>query len=193
MRYTASDGTAARDGECDDRDQINVVILYDRANAGERAMNKARRIADDLADDIELHFQMWRLEVLLDSRAASTAATDLATADLLLLALEDARSLHSKGRRQLLEALHQLRGLDAAVAILTHDDSDQAPSRFDFLRNAAENAGVRFLFPPARRAPALTDPAFYRHPRTRHCNDAPTRRDFERHRLPSTSTRSRVI
>jgi hypothetical protein len=81
MRYTASDGTVAHDGECDEWDRINVVMLYDRADAAERAMNKVRRIADDLADDIELHFRMWRLDVLLGSRAASTNATDLATAD----------------------------------------------------------------------------------------------------------------
>lgn len=158
MRYTASDGTAAYDGECDDRDQINVVILYDRADAGERAMDKVRRVADDLADDIELRFRLWRLDVLLDSRAASTAATDLATADLLLLALEDARSLNSRGRRQLLETLRQLRGLDVAVAILAHDDTEEAPSRFDFLQHAAEDAGIKFLFPLARPAPARTVP-----------------------------------
>lgn len=68
MCDTAFDGMAGHNGERDDCDRINVVILHYRVDAGRRALSKLRRVAYNLAEDIELQVRLRRPDALLDSR-----------------------------------------------------------------------------------------------------------------------------
>jgi len=156
MHHSAFDETSDHDGEFDIRDRVNVVILYDRPDAGRRAMNQLRKVNDQLPEGLDLQVRLWRLEAVLHPTAAATARGDLATADLLVLALDDDGSLNTKVCERLQELVHQMRGQDAAVAVLANNDAATMPSRFDFLHHAAEEAGLGFLFPSASRGRAGT-------------------------------------
>ena len=157
MDRAASSGTPASENECDTRDRINVLILYDRSDAGRRAMNRLRKVNARLAEDLDLQVRLRRLEAVMDP---AVATGDLATADLLVLALNNGGSLNANVRERLQEVVHQMRGQDAAVAVLANSDATTGPSRLDFLRHAAQEAGVEFLFPSANRVMAGTAPAF---------------------------------
>lgn len=164
MQHTALEGQRVYDGEFDARDQFHAVILYDRAEAGRRALSQLRNVTDPLAGGLELQIRLWRLDVLGEDTADTTAAEDLARADLLVLALDDDGSLNDRGRERLQAAVHQLRGQTATVAILTGGTAAHPPSQFDFLHDFATEAGVGFLFPPAGPRPAGTKLAFTTHP-----------------------------
>lgn len=128
MRQRAVDETEALDGESDARARLNVVILYDAAEAGRRAISQLRRVTEQLDGDFDVHLRLWRLDMLTDATVGTLATADLAGADLLIL------SLDKEGR---LEAHTRERFQD-----------------IDFLRSATEGAGLGYLFPPARSVSA---------------------------------------
>ncbi|GDY19449.1 hypothetical protein LBMAG56_07940 [Verrucomicrobiota bacterium] len=151
------------DGELDVRDQFHAVILYDRAEAGRRALSQLRNVMDPLAEGLELQLRLWRLDVLGEDPDDTTVAEDLAAADLLVLALDDDGSLNDSNRERLQAAVCQLRGQGTTVAILTGGTADHPSSHYDFLRDFAEEAGVGFLFPPAGQMSAGTNLPFTTH------------------------------
>lgn len=165
MQHTALETRQIDDGEFDVRDQFHAVILYDRAEAGRRALSQLRNVTDPLAEGLELQIRLWRLDVLADDTADTTAAEDLAAADLLVLALDDDGSLNDSSRERLQAAVYQLRGQGATVVILTGGTAAHAPAGFDFLHDFAMEAGVGFLFPSAGQVPAGTKLAFTTRPR----------------------------
>ncbi len=160
MQHPALENRQTDDGEFDVRDQFHAVILYDRVEAGRRALGQLRHVTNSLAEDLELQIRLWRLDVLADNTTDTTAAEDLAAADLLVLALDDDGSLRDRGRERLQGVVQQLRGPGTTVAILTGGTAAHAPSQFDFLHDFAKAAGVGFLFPSAGQMPAGTQPAF---------------------------------
>lgn len=164
MQHPALETRQIDDGEFETRDQFNAVILYDRAAAGRRALSQLRHVTELLVEGLELQIRLWRLDVLGEDTADTTAAEDLAAADLLVLALDDDGSLNDRARERLQGAVYQLRGQGATVAILTGGTAAHAPSQFTFLLDFAKEAGVGFLFPPADQGPAGTKLAFTTHP-----------------------------
>ena len=149
MQHIAYDGTEAGQGQYERHDQFNAVILYDRAEAGRRAMNQLRMVSDRLAGEVHLRVRLWRLDIFMD---AACTLGDITAADVLVFALDDDESLNEPACGRLQEAVRELRGPGAAVAVLTSDG--QTSPRFDFLRDAAREAGVGYIFPPAASLPA---------------------------------------
>ena len=160
MQHLGLESRQIDDGEFDVRDQFHAVILYDQAAAGRRALSQLRKVTDPLAEGLELQIRLWRLDVLGEATADTTAAEDLAAADLLVLALDDDGSLGDGARERLQAAVYQLRGQGATVAILTGGTAAHPPSQFDFLHDFAKEAGVGFLSPSAGQWPAGTNLAF---------------------------------
>jgi hypothetical protein len=107
--------------------------------------------------DLDLQVRLWRVDVAID---AAIKLEDLANAELLVFALDDDESLNGNVRERLQEAVYQMRGQGAAMAILAKDAALSPPSRFDFLHQAAQEVGVRSLFPQVGNVPAGTESDF---------------------------------
>jgi hypothetical protein len=121
MRQRTVDEMEAPERESDTRARLNVVILYDAAEAGRRAISQLRRATEQLDGDFDVHLRLWRLDMLTDATVGTLATADLAGAELLVL------SLDKEGR---LEAHTRERFQD-----------------IDFLRSTTEGAGLGYLFP----------------------------------------------
>ncbi len=174
MDENACGGTSAHESQFNTC-RFSVVILYDGAAAGRRAINQLRKVAGQWTEDLDFQISSWRLNDLMDGAADTAAAQDLGKADLLMLALDDDASLNEATRNRLQQAIHQMGGPGTAIAILTNDEKPIARSCFDFLHRAAKESGVDWVFPSAsnaadenetgdplaprqKSAPALVDP-----------------------------------
>lgn len=160
MPHTAFQEKLGHNGESETRDRFNVVVLYDRAEAARRAVNQLRQVTDPLAEDLDLQVRLWRLDVVMDAANAKTIAQDLATAELLVVALDQEGFLAADDRDRLEAAIQQMRAQGAAMAILPGENSATTPSRFKFLTQTAKEAGIGILYPPVGHPPAGTDCTF---------------------------------
>lgn len=152
-------GMNQHDGEGDRRDRLTAVVLYDRAEAGRRAMGRLQELKALRGADLDLDVRLWRLDVAMDPQVAVIMARDLAGADLLILALEGNRQLEEGVRGVVEDAVRRMRSPGAAVALLS-GGPEREPRGRDFLQQAAKEAGVVYLFPPACNVPAGTELAF---------------------------------
>jgi hypothetical protein len=133
---------------------INVVILYDDAPAGHRAMRTVAALNGNLFHQpAALRPQLWRFDLLQDAEWFALALADAINADMLILSTSHACGLSTDVERWLKLGLARKRGTSAAVvALLGPDDHLDEPGcpRFRFVEGVARNAGLDFFAPGLR-------------------------------------------
>ena len=146
MEENAFGGAQLDDGRSNTNSRygLRVVIFYDEAEAGRRAVNKLRNVTDAW-EDFGSQIQLWCLDELMDTARSRIITEQLVRADLLMLVLNDVGSLDENIRQPLKQALHKMHGRSAAVAVLKEDNTATTPACFDFLQHAAREAGVEFI------------------------------------------------
>jgi hypothetical protein len=133
----------------DEQVRTNVVIVYDTARMGRRAM-QALRSALDRAREARpaVELRLWRLDLLADRESREMADADVGKADMLFFAIEAADSLPpamDSWLRVLGNKETGARGL--ALMIGNNDRGSDGPSRhaLDDLRSRAEAGRIDFL------------------------------------------------
>ena len=128
---------------------LNVVIAYDTAEMGRRAM-RALRSAIDGAREARpaVDLRLWRLDLLADGDLRELANAELRNADMLLFAIEGAHTLPSTMDSWLREFTRKEEGI-RGLALLVGDDGPESdgPTRFTFgdLRSRAEANHLDFI------------------------------------------------
>jgi hypothetical protein len=124
---TESDQTA--------RPELKVVILYDEPAAGRYALAEVRNASGGVKKAPLLDVRLWRFDFLLDDVLAELAIPEIIAADVLLVSIEQQKSLTIPVTQRLQSALLQKLGQTAAMAILS-----QPARHFDIGDNAAVGA-----------------------------------------------------
>ena len=126
---------------------FKVIILYDQLAAAQRAM----RIFSHLESEVAFQPFPWRFDFVTDPKLREFAAADALKADLIIISTITRSDLPSAVQDWLLACLARMRGSNAAIVALSGTEEEADPtdsSWFEFLRLAANNAGLDF-FPPA--------------------------------------------
>jgi hypothetical protein len=129
--------------------RANVVIAYDTARMGRRAM-RALRPALEKASEPQpaVELRLWRLDLLADRRSKEIAAADVERADMLFLAIEGEDSLPSAMDSWLQVFTSKEEGMRGLALLVGDGESrNDGPTRlaFDDLRAKAEANRVDFM------------------------------------------------
>jgi hypothetical protein len=127
----------------------NVVIAYDTARMGRRAM-QALRSALDRAREAQpaVELRLWRLDLLADSESREMADADVEKADMLFLAIEGEDSLPSAVDSWLQMLTSKEEGIRGLALLVGDDESrNDGPTRLAFrdLRSRAEASRIDFM------------------------------------------------
>ena len=138
-----------------------VVVVYDDAPAGKRALHTLEGVTHQSNGSIALHPSLWRFDLLEDPDWRAVAAAEAVQAGLVVIAASSKDELPPAVQHWVQGWLGQSRGTAAALAALLGppDDPDAADSpRIQFLKSAAEATGLGFFAPPppAARPPLAT-------------------------------------
>lgn len=137
----------------DGKQPLRVVIAYDDAAAGKRAMRTMGNLTKGLADEIKLQPLPWRFDLLADTDWFRVAASDAVNADILIIATSSAKPLPDAVGRWVEDAISQKRGTSAAVVALfgpEENPDELGSSRLHGIQTAAERAGLDFFAPGPR-------------------------------------------
>lgn len=167
MTNDATDSTLAFQPDPDPVADWVVVIVYDDARAGRRAVITLDAVVQQLGGKTRLQPQLWRFDLLEDPDWRAAATHDVAQADLLIISASSKAALPPQVQRWVDESLCQNCGTATAVAALLgpEDDMDALDSpRVQLLRCKVEAADLSFFAPATARecpppAPTTTHPA----------------------------------
>jgi len=129
---------------------FNVVIAYENAAAGLRAMRIFSKLADDHRGELAFQTQIWRFDVLDDPVWRKKAEKDAMKADMLVISIESEAELPASVQGWLTAYQSQKsRGSRAVVALFgTEEDGGDANSlRLKLVKRSAEEAGLYFFAP----------------------------------------------
>ena len=135
--------------------RCGVVIVYDDAPAGKYALHTLEGVTHQLSGSIALYPSLWRFDLLEDPDWRAVATAEAVQAGLVVISTSSKAELPTAVRDWVQGWLGQSRGTDAALAALLGpaDDPDAADSpRIQFLRSAAEAAGLGFFAPTPHAA-----------------------------------------
>lgn len=138
-----------KDGGPDEQARISVVIAYDTAEMGRRAM-RALRSAIDGAREARpaVDLRLWRVDLLADGELRELANAELRKADMLLFAIEGAHPLPSATDSWLREFIRKEEGI-RGLALLVGDDGPESDGLTRFtsgdLRSRAEANRIDFI------------------------------------------------
>jgi CheY-like chemotaxis protein len=133
----------------------DVVIVYDDARAGRRAMITLDDVVHKLGGQRRLHPQLWRFDLLEDPDWCAAATAEAVQASLFIISASSKSDLPAAVRYWVRTCLSQNRGCAVAVVALLGpaDDTDAPDSpRVQFLKSAAEAAGFGFFAPTPHAA-----------------------------------------
>ena len=156
----AVDSTMASHPDPDTDAGWHVVIAYDNVPAGQRAMHTLDNVGHAAGGTLKLCPLLWRFDILEDPGWRAEATIDTQRANLLIISTSSKGDLPAAVQEWVRSCLSQKQGHDAVVVALLGpaDDTDAPDSpRVQFLRNAAEAAGLDFFAPTphaARSPPA---------------------------------------
>lgn len=167
MTDTAINSTLAFQPDLDPVADWVVVIVYDDARAGRRAVITLDAVVHQLGGTTRPLPRLWRFDLLEDPDWRAAATHDVAQADLFIISASDRAALPTTVQRWVEGSLDQSRGTpNAVVALLGPEDDTDAPDspRVQLLRRAVEAAELSFFAPATRldcplNAPAVAPPA----------------------------------
>jgi hypothetical protein len=125
---------------------FNVVIIYEDFGTGKRAKKGLDHVTEELGDDLEFRYTMWRFDVLQDPKLNVLAIPALAEADLLIISLRGEGQLPAKIRVLISEWLGNKSNSDCALVVVfegTATDTDS--SVYACLANLAREHGLDFF------------------------------------------------
>jgi len=137
-------------GEQRENPSCNVLIAYDHATAGLRAMRIFAKLAEDQRGECSFQVRVWRLDLLDDPVWGKAAKSDAMNSDMLVISIESEADLPEGVRGWLTACLSQKSGGSGAVIALfgpEEDEDDPNSPRLKFVKNAAEKAGLHFFAP----------------------------------------------
>ena len=131
---------------------LPVVIAYDSANDGKRAMQTLTGLISNLNPAPQLDVRLWRFTILEDPALQTRATQDVLRAAMLVVAADAEGGVPPSVAIWLEECLLKKRGdAHAVVALLDSPagtDITQSSS-FQFIERAASEAGAAFFSPGA--------------------------------------------
>ena len=137
-----------KDGGLHEQARINVVIAYDTAEMGRRAM-RALRSAIDGAPETRpaVDLRLWRLDLLADVELRELANAELRKADILLFAIESADSLPPVVDNWFQDMGDKGAGARGLALLFDKVEQEHGSSRLvlDELRSRAEARRIDFL------------------------------------------------
>jgi hypothetical protein len=136
--------------EEENANEITVIIAYDDLNAGRRAGQLFSSVARHGIRDVQFRLQPWRFDFLADPDWNQFAVAEARQADLLVLAMAHSCDLPAAVQHWLTKWFDAKRGDHAALVALVESDNDAVEGKFStlqFLRHAAEDAGLDFFTP----------------------------------------------
>jgi hypothetical protein len=150
---------------------VRIAVIYDSRPAGQRAMESCRRIAERVADEVEVRTELWKSSVLELPAVRESALQSLERADVVLVAGEDGARL-SDELRAFLHAWasgtqHRRATMLAYRAPLSAAAEDDQQFALAFLEQIVQDSGCELLVesPDCRRGDAV--PAGWRLVRNR--------------------------
>jgi hypothetical protein len=129
------------------RPVVRVCVIYDSRWAGQRAVESCRRIADRVADEVEVRTELWKARVLEMPAVREAARQSLERADVVLVAGEDGAPL-SDELRAFLHAWASGTGSRRATMLAYHAPAAAAEDHqlaLQFLEQIVQDAGCDFL------------------------------------------------
>ena len=151
----AVDSTMASHPDPDTDAGWHVVIAYDDVPAGQRTMHILDRVDHAAGGTLKLCPLLWRFDILEDPGWRAEATIDTQRANLLIISTSSKGDLSAAVQEWVRSCLSQKQGHAAVVVALLGpaDDTDAPDSpRVQFLRNAAEAAGLDFFAPTPHAA-----------------------------------------
>jgi len=151
----AVDSTMASHPDPDTDAGWHVVIAYDDVPAGQRTMHILDRVDHAAGGTLKLCPLLWRFDILEDPGWRAEATIDTQRANLLIISTSSKGDLPAAVQEWVRSCLSQKQGHAAVVVALLGpaDDTDAPDSpRVQFLRNAAEAAGLDFFAPTPHAA-----------------------------------------
>jgi CheY-like chemotaxis protein len=133
----------------------HVVIAYDDVPAGQRTMHILDHVEHAAGGTLKLCPLLWRFDILEDPGWRAEATIDTQRANLLIISTSSKGDLPAAVQEWVRSCLSQKQGHPAVVVALLGpaDDTDAPDSpRVQFLRNAAEAAGLDFFAPTPHAA-----------------------------------------
>ena len=129
--------------------RLNVVIAYDTAEMGRRAM-RALRSAIDGAREARpaVDLRLWRLDLLADGELRELANAELRKADMLLFAIQGVHALPSTMDSWLREFTRKEEGIRGLALLVGNDEPESGGlTRFTFgdLRSRAKANHIDFI------------------------------------------------
>jgi len=130
---------------------FNVVIVYEDFAAGKHAKETYDYLVHQLGQDYEFTNQMWKFDVLGNSKMKEMAVKDAVTADLIIVSTHGVGELpaevkswieewtaHKSNAMALVALVDRPVGEDAAVSAITRN----------YLQQVAQQAGIGFFAQP---------------------------------------------
>ena len=130
----------------------SVLVLYDDQATRQSAMKVCDHLVQQFWSEVEFTFHWWRTDFLEDDTMATTAATDAAHADFIVVSTSPGRELSPFARNWFDAWIAQREGREGALVDLTETSaaSDMhAQHKKNFLRNVARRAAMDYLTSPA--------------------------------------------
>lgn len=136
----------------------SAVIVYGDDPARRRALHTLNNVVHVVDEKSKLCPQLWRFDLLEDPDRRAEAAFNTRLADLFIISTSSKGALSAAVQDWVQSSLSQKQGNAAVVVALLGpaDDTDAPDSpRVQFLRNAAEAAGLSFFAPAPPAAPLM--------------------------------------
>jgi len=125
---------------------FNVVIMYEDFGTGTRAKKALDYVAEEMGNDLEFRYSLWRLDVLQDPKLDVLTAPALDEADLVIISLRGDRQLPAKIRAIIDERLAQTANHECAlVALFESTPSATRSSVYACLANLARQHRLDFF------------------------------------------------
>jgi hypothetical protein len=129
---------------------FSVVIAYENLAAGHRAMRLFADLVEEHRGHLTFRPRPWRFDLLADPEWRQFAAADARRADLLIISTGNDSDLPASVRSWVRLCLARKAGGGVVALFGTEGQMDTADSpRLQFLKQAAEEAGLDFFAPLA--------------------------------------------
>lgn len=132
------------------RPSFNIVIVYEDFTAGKHAKETYDYLASQLGVDYEFTNQMWKFDVLGNSKMRGLAVKDATTADLIVISTHGMGDLPAGVTAWIEEWLAQPRNAMALVTLVDrpHIGGDEFAGVRAYLQDVARKAGMDFFAQP---------------------------------------------
>lgn len=141
MKFSTPDSKI--NSQTPDKNNFNIVVLYDDLPAGKRAHEACTFLLDPSSDD-GINYEMWNFGVLRIPEVKAQATRNAAEADLVVVATSQAKSFEPHVREWFNQWI-ETKSPERSGALLALCDSDSHISQKTFLQEIAERADFQFF------------------------------------------------